>query len=84
MCNKGSVSVWKPGNRDNFTDIEIIMKPKVYVVLQYTLTYTQYIADITRAQLGRPQKHTEGQNSKNKCICILMKCFQVEKATNLT
>ena len=51
-----SVSVWKPCNRDNFTGNEIITKPKVYVVLQYT----QYIADITRAQLGRPQKHTEG------------------------
>ena len=48
---------------------EIIMKLKVYVVLQYT----RKIADVTRAQLGRLQKCTEGWSNENKCINVVMK-----------
>ena len=74
------MSVWKPCNFDDFTGSEIIMKPKVYVVLQYT----RWIADITRAQLGRPQKYTEGWSSENKRICVLTKHLLSGESYKLT
>ena len=52
---RDNASVWKPCNFDDFTGSEIIMKPKVYVVLQYTW----WIADVTHARLGKLQKCTE-------------------------
>ena len=62
-------------NRNDCTGCEIIMKPKVYMVLQYT----RYIAHVTCALLERPQKYTEGWSRKNTRICILTKCFKQRK-----
>ena len=33
------------------------------------------MADITCAQVGRPQKYTEGLSSKSKCICLFDETF---------
>ena len=74
------MSVWKPSNLDDFTGSEIIMKPKVYMVLQYTWQ----IANVTRAQLGRPQKYTEGWSSENKRICVLTKHLLSRESYELT
>ena len=40
--------------------------------------------DVTRAQLGRPQKNTEGWSSENKRICVLTKHLLSGESYELT
>ena len=48
------------------------------------LQYTWYIAGVTRAQLGRPQKYREGWSSENKRICVLTKHLLSGESYELT
>ena len=70
------MSVWKPCNHDDFTGSEIITKPKVYVVLQYTRKRWQVSHMLKLEDRGSTQK--DGAAKINTSVFLMKRLLNGE------